>query len=126
MLDRLIEMAISGPQNMESDLDPAVKEVVESINPHSPRLLQAARILGYCGKKDDDLKTKLEACNTGNIEIYHAFYRERIKLLLTRLIFSRRRNFRAATPRSWFNSCKPACSVHTHHYYGFFYACSML
>ena len=50
------------------DLDLAVKEVVESINPDNPRLLQAARILVYCGKKDDDLKTNLEACNTGIID----------------------------------------------------------
>ena len=48
------------------DLDPVVKEVVESINPDSPaNLLQAARILVYCGKEGDVLKTALEDCNTG-------------------------------------------------------------
>ena len=52
-------------QTANLDLD----RIVGEINPSSPTtaLVQAARILHYCGKKDDDLKSKLEACDTGKL-----------------------------------------------------------
>ena len=51
-------------QTTNLDLD----RIVGEINPSSPTaLVQAARILHYCGKKDDDLKSKLEACDTGKL-----------------------------------------------------------
>ena len=49
-------------------MDPVVRGVVDSINPDSSELLQAACILDYCGKKGDDLKTELEACNSGTMQ----------------------------------------------------------
>ena len=58
-------------QTANMDLDPVVREVVESINPDSPRLIQAARILDYCKVKGDDLKIKLEACNIGTMNYRH-------------------------------------------------------
>jgi hypothetical protein len=55
-------------QTANTDLDRVVREV----NPSSPSsLIQAARILHYCGKKDDDLKSNLEACNTGKLTTQH-------------------------------------------------------
>ena len=55
------------------ELDPIIKEIVKSINPESPEPLisQAALILDYCGKKGDDLKTNLKACDAGTT-IFHA------------------------------------------------------
>ena len=51
-------------QTANLDLD----RIVGEINPSSPiALVQAARILHYCGKMDDDLKSKLEACDTGKL-----------------------------------------------------------
>ena len=47
-------------------LDDPVKTLIESINPNDPRL-QAVRILDYCNIEGEDLKTKLEACNTGTM-----------------------------------------------------------
>ena len=85
------------------DLDDPVRTLAESINPNNPRLVQAARILDYCGKKGSDLKTKLEACNTGICKLTIHFTQH---YLITRLIFPRRRNFRATVSRTWIYSRK--------------------
>ena len=61
LVGSLIEMA-----SQTANLD--LERIVGEINPNSPTaLIQAARILHYCGKNNDELKSKLEACDTGKL-----------------------------------------------------------